>query len=207
MMHRVSTLASGALLVLCSRMMIGKQRLDGLIVVLLLTLLAVLLFVPMRGGVSRRDLDVSQARQDVRGLVTALRAYKTEYGRFPAISAAGEREPARRNAELLEALSGIETPQNPRKIVFFEGRNAQNKRGMYRSGLDPVDGTLLDPWGNPYHVRFNVQGEPEVESPYADEGGPLRVGVIVWSLGPDGKEGRAGNPADSRSSDDITSWR
>lgn len=188
-------------------MIVGKQRLDGLIVALLLMLLAVLFFVPMRGGVSRRDLEVSQGKQDVRGLVTAMRAYKTEYGRFPAISEAGEREPARRNAELLEALSGTETPQNPKKVVFFEARNAQKQRGTYRSGLDPVDGALLDPWGNPYHVRFNVHGAPEVESPYTDEGSPLRVGVIAWSLGRDGKQGSEDDPADFRRSDDITSWR
>lgn len=48
------------------------------------------------------------------------------------------------------------------------------------------DHTWLDPWGNPYMIRINVDSSETVADP-SKSGKKLSRRIILWSLGPDGK--------------------
>ncbi|MGD0016151.1 MAG: type II secretion system protein [Verrucomicrobiia bacterium] len=72
---------------------------------------------------------------------------------------------------------------NPRKIVFLEFKNAD----IDSLSTSTTYGSLLDPWLKPYHFRLDVNYQNQIQypfsvTPYLMPG----VGVLVWSLGPDG---------------------
>ncbi|MGV3531863.1 MAG: hypothetical protein ACO1QR_05795 [Chthoniobacteraceae bacterium] len=186
-------------------MKVRPSRVAWAIVGTLLVLVALSFLFPVV-NVCGPDGKTAQAQQDVRGLTSALRAYKGHYGEFPKVSQVGRGDYRKTNAQLVKVLMAIDPAQNPRKIVFFEAMKADSR--TRRAGIDPIDRAFLAPWGNPYHLRLPEQGDAGVSSPYEDEAdpSPLRE-VLVWSLGRDGKQGRKNNVAAFKGSDDIASWR
>lgn len=142
-------------------------------------------------------------------IVSAVKAYNIEYGKYPGLDRQGAFLDAESNAFLLRILRGLDPLRNPRKIVFFEAREIR-PRGLFKpssaGGLDPKTGALLDPWGNPYRIVIDADYDNVIANPYSDDP-PLQTGVIVWSLGKDGKQGAPANPHTYKGSDDVTSWR
>lgn len=113
-------------------------------VILVLFLAAALLFPRVGCGESAGK---AQARNDVVQLATAIKAYETEYGHLPPSS----NGPVSR--ALLDVLTGNNTKENPRKIVFIE----LNPWKLKRSGTNAA-GDYLDPWGNPYFIATSQSG-------------------------------------------------
>lgn len=151
----------------------------------------------------------SQAKSDVVSLKAALQAYNAEYGKWPDFTDNGLFLDEKRQAQLLRMLQGKDEANNPRKIIFFEGRTAtdvRGARGQYRGGCSPATGAYLDAQGNPYRIAIDADNDELIASPYPD-GSSLRINVIVWSLGKDGKQGSPANPHTSKGSDDVTSWQ
>ena len=66
---------------------------------------------------------------------------------------------------------------------------------------DNPDHTWLDPWGNPYMIRINVDSSETVTDPSKSDK-KLSARIILWSLGPDGK---GGTPETDR--DNVASWK
>ena len=170
-------------------------------------------------------------KHDVARLTAALKAYYGEYGRWPDFTGDGLFLDEKRQAQLLLTLSyvgtvvflnneerppkilgvlnGKDEANNPRKIIFFDGKMATKallSGGRYCDGFNPETGAFLDPWGNPYRIAIDADGDGLITSPYTDEA-PVRTGVIVWSLGKDGKQGSPANPHTYKGSDDVTSWQ
>ena len=112
--------------------------------------------------------------------------------------------------------------RNPQSISFINPKMSGDtkSRGV---GTDLV---YRDPWGNPYIVTLDMDGNNKVRDGFyslaAVSGGPNGSGLIqsaaggdtfeanatvmVWSLGPDGKanSGQPGNSGDNK--DNILSW-
>ena len=64
----------------------------------------------------------------------------------------------------------------------------------------------LDPWGNPYFIRINVDATEKIPDPTsADAAARVARKIIVWSLGPDGKGGDDATAAEN--TDNICSWK
>jgi hypothetical protein len=91
-------------------------------------------------------------------------------------------------------------PQNLRGIDYLEGvkpAKVIKKTGpLWADGL-VIDGTppeysIVDAWGNLYHLRLDTDGDGWVENPdsneVADGRTKLKKRVIVWSAGKDGYE-------------------
>ncbi|MCE9612376.1 MAG: hypothetical protein K8R23_19425 [Chthoniobacter sp.] len=146
------------------------------------------------------------ARMDSANLTTALRAYLAEYGQWPAFTGDGLFLDEVRNAQLLHTLCAKDDASNPRKILFFEGRNADKSRGKYRKGFNPETGAYIDPWGNPYRLVLDSDYDGQIANPYVDDP-PIGARVIVWSPGKDGRLGAPGNPRARQGSDDVVSWQ
>ena len=143
---------------------------------------------------------------DSNGLATALKSYLIEYGKWPSYAGDGLFLDETRNAQLMRTLCAKDEANNPRKIVFFEGKPARGSSRAYYEGIDPETGACLDPWGNPYRIAIDADYDNVIANPYSDES-PITTGVIVWSLGKDGKQGSPANPHTFKGSDDVTSWQ
>jgi prepilin-type N-terminal cleavage/methylation domain-containing protein len=101
---------------------------------------------------------------------------------------------------------------NPRKTVYYEGKNASGSGASARGGIDIETGKLLDPWGMAFGIALDTDysnaldtiGTDGFYSDFVDLRAP-RTGVGVFSLGPDGKLGS--KEGTFLNSDDIISWQ
>lgn len=179
-------------------------------VLTLLLIIAGGLLFPAVSGPSRNP-SRAVARANASQLTSALKAYYTEYGRWPDVTDDGQFLDEARNARLMRILRAPDEVKNPQKIVFFEAPTAtksKGSKGRFGGGLHPETSALLDPWGNPYRILLDADYDDQIASPYPDDASPvIRVGVLVWSLGKDGVQGAPANPRTSRGSDDILSWQ
>ncbi len=141
------------------------------------------------------------------------------------------------NAELFGVLRATDVAANSpntRRTVYFEGKDvktpAKPKDGFLPTGGSTTGnngatltvGDLIDPWGNRYFICYDSGYDDQVANPYGasgpspnnDDGGStdgtaLRVGVIAWSYGKDGKMGPVSGsvPTITSYGDDVVSWQ
>jgi prepilin-type N-terminal cleavage/methylation domain-containing protein len=122
-----------------------------LVVISIIASLASLAFPAVQGAL--RGSKRAQARNDVNQLASAVKSYALEYGRLPE-----------EGSEVASLTGG-----NPKKIVFFEAKNAKN-------GKNGLDGDKLrDPWGNPYTFQLDDDYDNKVNG--------ILTTVIVESQG------------------------
>lgn len=154
----------------------------------------------------------AQAKNDAMQLITAIKAYDTEYGRLPLTNLHHAFIDETSQAHLLRVLRALDHTANPRRVVFFETRDAVLKRHWwfqqpsYGAGLHPTSGALLDPWGQPYRIVLDSDYDRKIQSPYQDDK-EISAYVIVWSIGKDGVQGSVGKKNILKESDDVVSWR
>ena len=161
---------------------------------------------PVLNGVMDRAKK-TQAKNDLAQIVNAVRAYYTEYGKYPLatwehgndVTFAGDSYQDQIFNVLRANGSGRDNPtstsaddnQNPRRLPFLQVPDAKDKTNP-RGGIVPNDaatnrGMFVDPWGSPYIVRIDGNYDNELNNPYGANAGarPLRENVIAWSLGKD----------------------
>jgi prepilin-type N-terminal cleavage/methylation domain-containing protein len=192
---------------------------EGFTLIELLTVIAIVsvligLLFPATAAV--RDVArKAKAKNDLVQLVTATRAYYSEYGRYPSPSAEAGRDSVfsggeASNADLCNILRAVadDDQLNPRQIIFLEAPPAK-KSGNSRGGIGK-DGTFFDPWGNEYVVFVDSDYDHSLTKIlgrfYSGEDVSLRVGVAAVSPGKDGKWGTNGN-GKLEGSDDVVSWQ
>jgi hypothetical protein len=136
-------------------------------------------------------------------LEMAVDAYVLEYGKLPSVLS-GARLIDTDSADgfqFINVLLGRETPgqafQNPREIAFLsvnEGKSRKDGIVYDRTAPGLLQG-IFDPWGNPYHVLLDLDGDGTIELP----GGGKVTGhrAVIYSAGLDGKLGTR---------DDLNSW-
>lgn len=107
-------------------------------------------------------------------------------------------------------LKNISTSFNPRQDAFFTAKFVQSTS---LPGIGP-DGVFRDPWGNPYIITIDLDGDnlcddglygtirKNVEGTQAG----IRGSVIVWSLGPDGKADPTIGSKAGVNKDNVVSW-
>jgi len=147
----------------------------------------------------------------LKDLTYGIKNYRFEYNRYPVppmTDNPGIDQRFETTGKLLACLLGKNVDGlNPREIEYIEPPMArEGHRGLIK-GRTPADDKLMDIWGHPYVVVLDLNGDnrianPDVKntSPLISKGAPqvLNVGVLAYSLGPDGIEG---------THDDIVSWR
>ena len=95
---------------------------------------------------------------------------------------------------------------NKRKIKYLDPRPEYDpsKSPTYKSSdgkIDNPSNTWLDPWGNQYRIRINVDGKEQIVDP-SDTSKKLSGRIILWSLGPDGEGGTTDTDKDN-----IPGWK
>ena len=103
----------------------------------------------------------------------------------------------------LSAPSTITPGLNTRRIKYLDPRPEYDPSQGPTAGDNP-DHTWLDPWGNPYMMRINVDGSESIPDPSRSS---ARVSgrIILWSLGPDGKGDNTYNHDTNK--DNIAGWK
>jgi prepilin-type N-terminal cleavage/methylation domain-containing protein len=183
----------------------GFTLIELLTVIAIIAILMGLLFSAM-GGVKDAG-NKTKAKNDVTQIVTAVKAYYTEYGKYPCPPNSGDdAEDHKTDSDsdrtaLFKTLMGQDSNLNPRLILFMEippvkKDSAGNQ--ILRGGLD-ADSIFYDPWGGKYTVRMDSNYNNTVKDPYNNT---ITVGAIAWSLGKDKKVGTA-----AAQGDDIVSWQ
>ena len=93
-----------------------------------------------------------------------------------------------------------------KKILNKRKNKYLNAQSGYDPSISSIDNanlkrTWLDPWGNPYMIRINVDGSELIVDP-SNTDKKISGQIILWSLGPDGKAG-----SDSFDKDNVPGWK
>jgi len=156
------------------------------------------------------------AKTDEMNLVTAVKAYYTEYGHYPITTSNVFGDPDHgasiENSALFNILRAKDDQGNPHKIVFFEGRSVKDPKspraGFQDSPEAPHKDCFFDPWGTQYFIIMDTDGDGhiQVDKFYQDFKDKLpAVGVGAFSLG---KDLQLGSPSKTYAgSDDVVSWQ
>ncbi len=151
----------------------------------------------------------AQAKNDIVGICNAVRAYNTEYGRFPNLgTTSGDTTVASSNRDLIRILTGQDTEKNPRRIVFMEVPAGKVVGTSTIVGGSDSSDNFFDPWGTQYQVRYDSDYDNEVANWYGSNAGPssLRTQVIARSAGKD-REFGSGDKKVGVAADDVISWQ
>ncbi len=190
-----------------------------LTVIAIIAILMGLLFPAI--GTIKESARKTQAKNDVTNIVAAVKAYYTEYGKYPPVqegAAASELDVivgdedaggVADNSALFNTLRSIpeginaspEYKYNPKRIVFLEGKAATdptNPRAGFADGQNATKkGSFFDPWGKQYSIVIdsNYDNVIKLDEQYNDFGtnNQPRVGVGAFSLGKDSKLGTKGD--------------
>jgi prepilin-type N-terminal cleavage/methylation domain-containing protein len=178
-----------------------------LLVVMVIVAILASMSIPVGNAVMKRGRLMS-AKHMALELRKAIGTYSAEYGRYPVASDNGSA--ATRDAEvtsdrtLMDVLLGSDDARgpgglNPRGGSFISANRVssdQNPRNGVRFTPNG-GGTLYDPWGNLYRVIIDVDRNNRCEDPGG--GGVVAKDVLVWSVGPNGKDDRG-------KGDDVITW-
>ena len=182
----------------------------------------------------REQMRKAQARNDLANIVVAVNHFKAEYGKYPSVPAAApggdvlvgdaDAKATIDNSALMDTLRAIDRGlnehhvQNPRRIVFLEGRTASDaaepRAGFADKAESKKRGSFYDPWGRPYGVVMDANFDhtltvAEQYGDFAGENAP-RAGAGAFSMGRDGKLGTKGDARfrkGTTASDDVISWQ
>jgi hypothetical protein len=127
------------------------------------------------------------------GLQGAITVFHYHYKTWPVGGSGSDWDGASDDALLMaELLPTIAKKLNTRGIPLLAvGPPKISAPGVLGGGLEtnPATGEarLLDPWGNPYKIRIDTNGDGKLADP--ELGASVTVhhqSVIIWSAGPDG---------------------
>jgi prepilin-type N-terminal cleavage/methylation domain-containing protein len=160
-----------------------------------ITILGILMSIGVSGASAiRNQAKNAQARNDCAGLSTAIKAFYSDYSRYPTARRDDVTlEPSTGtpgNSEVIGALIATDATLNPRQIMYYENKAAKKMKpgSGYSGGL--AEGSLFDPWGKTYGVLMD--GDFDGKLQYGgtnlnlpEEAKSISGGVGVFSLGND----------------------
>lgn len=163
-----------------------------LIVIAIIGILMSLLFPAVNSAIDAARK--AQAKNDAVQIATAVTAFEAEYGRLPGT--ATDDQTVTVAGDILRALTGQNTNDNPRGIVFLEvqawkkGKSGTNASGEFR-----------DPWNGAYQMRLDYGWNNELTS-VGTNSQTIRKKVAVWN----NPTTQSNTPANQRTRRYVTSW-
>ena len=204
-----------------------RRAVLGCLGIMAIIVTAAAIVFPAPGGL-RVNVSHVVAHKDETLIITAVRAYYTEYGKYPIDSsnARGTVVFSTDNNVLFDVLRNCNgatsgNPLNPRGIVFLDVAAARDQNHP-KAGIQTSTGIWFDPWGTPYQVAIDASDSGELNGKFPIPGfysdvGPLKTLVAVWSYGRNGQLGggpaassaftsESGSPGKNSGSGDVVSW-
>ena len=120
---------------------------------------------------ARNAAQKATAKNNVIQIALALTAFHIEYGKFPSDSEASQLV----DGDLLAALTGSQSSENPRGIIFLEVRPAKTGRSGIRNGA------FVDPWGGSYKVILDANYDNQITLDSSMGSKTIRKNVAVWN--------------------------
>lgn len=149
----------------------------------------------------RTDMGRTEAHRTAVTLQTAVEAYQADYEHLPSVASGSGRidTTTADGIELINVLMGREPesaePRNPDRIPFLALKEGKEKKdGLMYDVRSKVAG-LYDPWGGPYQILLDMNGDGSIAGPKGSP--PIQGRVGVYSAGPDHETGTW---------DDVRSW-
>ncbi|NCY22629.1 prepilin-type N-terminal cleavage/methylation domain-containing protein [bacterium] len=181
----------------------GFTLVEILVVVAILALLAGLGNSMIKKGMD--NAKKTRAKADMTALIGAIKAYKLEYGKLPFATSdydptSGDQGEYKcwydgtRSKTLIQILSG-------KSSVNFGGDEPMNPKGVRFLEGGKEDGEFLDPWGNQYVIKMDLNDSGTVEYYTGTES--IGQSVIAISFG---KNKKQEDPSLS-ATDDVFSWK
>jgi prepilin-type N-terminal cleavage/methylation domain-containing protein len=176
----------------------GFTLIEMLVVIGIIGLLMGLLFPAI--GSLRNAANRARAEQDLGSFEVAIKAYISEYGKYP-LQVDATQDRVYMDATYVQLLQILRADPgytdidlwNARRVVFMEVAEKA-----------VVAGRLKDPWGNDYRVVADMNFDKATDTSAASGYGVAsNRTVAAWSFGKDGVSGA--NAADRK--DDVLSWR
>jgi prepilin-type N-terminal cleavage/methylation domain-containing protein len=124
----------------------GFTLIELLVVIAIIAILAGLL-LPALNAVRKKGYE-SQARTEMKGIETAVKAYMNEYGKLPVDDGDQGDPDIHYNGDTVDTVITKLAGDNPRKITFLE--------------LDNTDGVYNNPWGSPYQMVLDNNYNNEI---------------------------------------------
>ena len=137
----------------------------------------------------------ADAQSTTMAIYNAVDQYHAEYERLPAPESAtiGRDWDTNSSAEenLISILKGRDADANLKAIDFLgDIKDAKQEGGKFLNGviLTGAAMALVDPWGQPYHIRLDGDGDGFVANPNPGDYPVTRIAkpAIIWSAGKDG---------------------
>jgi prepilin-type N-terminal cleavage/methylation domain-containing protein len=130
----------------------------------------------------------TKAKGELTAIVSAVKAYKQEYGRWPGANTTSDTTFQDANSKyLLAALSGISNTlvENPKSVRFLEGAD--------------TDGKMKDPWGTQYLILVDTDDSNSMT--YKNK--TIGISVFAVSFGKDQKQDATPGSGDDVFSTDL----
>lgn len=144
-----------------------------LVVISIIAILASLAFPAVSGALDSGKK--TQAKNNAVQIANAVLAYEAEYGRLPTNSGTDV------GTALMSILTGTDTANNPRSIVFMEAQAwKKGKGGTNSSGF-------CDPWGGVYKISLDTDYDNKVTAGTNSTSILKKVGV--WNVNSNTKFG------------------
>jgi hypothetical protein len=151
-------------------------------------LVLLILATSLPAGGPRRRRKSEQARTLAKSLVNSCKGYYAEYSRYPLSQdgTAGEVSPLRTDESLTGTLLGTDIETNPKKISFLPELKPVERGGGFGLLIEGAGAMVVDPWGEEYYILMDTDYSGTIENPNAGSTTrTLKIGVIIWSAGPD----------------------
>jgi prepilin-type N-terminal cleavage/methylation domain-containing protein len=221
----------------------GFTLIELLVVIAIIAILAGLLLPAIASAKGKAK--VGKAKTEVGSITAAIKQYESDYNRFPtspdAETAANNNTGdfsygvnavtqtpgyAANNSEVMfillntmdrapQALRDKIKSRNPRKQSYLDARMVNGNT----PGISTDDYIYRDPWGNPYIITLDLNGDDRcIDAYYGSRGGrglsqnkdnkwELNSSVMVWSMGPDGRADPNDPPDKGSNRDNILGWQ
>lgn len=208
----------------------GFTLIELVVVISVIAILMALLFPAFQSA--QNQAKRTQAKNDLTQIVTAVNAFYTEYGKYPAPDATGSftsdtvfgdsnNTGKYKSFQLFNTLRAVQTDNtavalNPKLISFIQGNTVKDSTNP-RAGFDAA-GNFYDPWGRTYAVAVDLSYDNVTQTQipqytdliYATEPDcncpGITAGAIAYTFGKDAQQGTNGN-GKYAGSDDVISWQ
>jgi prepilin-type N-terminal cleavage/methylation domain-containing protein len=153
---------------------------EMMVVIAVIAMLVGLLFPAI--GSAIRTARRAKAKAEVTQLLTAFKAYYTEFGVWPTNMAG--------NVEVSTNVF-----RNSKGIIFYD---------FSPKSVDFSTGFYLDPWEHPYWFKIDKDYRNYIASPFTPDGN-VSGGVLIWSEGPS-RANYGVKKASPENREVVTSW-